>query len=194
MLLVVQLLATSVKQMRQQEQQARLSGSGSPVLLDPLEGFSSGTVAGPEANPFLSDAKDAGGSFWDPGDGGGYSGISSAGRAGGSSSSPAWGSRRPPLQQQQQLAGTRWQASGCSLDGAGVGSMGPRTSLGGASSGGRDEQFGSLHETGQVSIFWSLVGCLLAAAQFTSSALLPACVLPRQQAGLGENKVRHSPA
>lgn len=160
--LVVQLLATSVKQMRQQEQQARFSSSGSPVLLDPLEDFSSSTVAGPEVNPFLSDADNPGGSFWDPGDRGGYRGSSSAGGAG-SSSSPAWGSRKPHLQQQQQLASTRWQASGCSSNGAGVGSMGPGASLGGGSSGGRDEQFGSLHETGQVSVLCCLVGCLLAA-------------------------------
>lgn len=136
--------------MRQQEHQARVSGSGSPFPAHTLE--DSPSTADPSTspvNPFLDDDIDTLGGLGDlsmaAGNGGGpYRNGSSTG--GGSSGSPMWGASKPPLQQQQ-----RWKDAVWSSEGGGAGSMGlGSTSGGGSSFAGRDEQFGSLHETGQV--------------------------------------------
>lgn len=175
--LLLQLLAASVKQLRQQEQQARGSGTGS---LQPAYPFEDGSSTAAAANPFMSEGGDepsadnmgypdypasanGAGSFWNSSQQG-----SSAG--GGSSNGPAWGASKPPLQQQQHqqqgLGGMQGKQGGWNWDAGGLGQ-----GSGGGSAGGfgtRDEQFGSLHDTGQVSCVCctSHMYCLLTLARF----------------------------
>jgi len=149
----VQLSASTVKQMRQQEREARLSSSGGPTPASPYNGSAS---AGPPVNnPFLTgddDADDQIGGF------GALSGYDAGGQryssSAGGGNSPAWSAGRPPLQQpQQQLNGLRWRDAsgpGWSSDGGAGGSLGPGSGAGSCGWGVREEQLGSLHDTGQV--------------------------------------------
>lgn len=132
-----------------------MSSSGGPGPASPYNG--SASAGSPVNNPFLTGNDD-------PDDGigglGALSGFDAGGQryssSAGGGNSPAWSAGRPPLQQppqQQQLNGLRWRdasGTGWSSEGGAGGSLGQGSGAGSCGWGAREEQLGSLHDTGQV--------------------------------------------
>jgi hypothetical protein len=193
--MLLQLLNLSVKQLRQQEQQARLSGNGSPAQLDPFDNRSDAAAAiaaGSGFNPFMSEGDEAGVlQSPDPSvilNGGNVNGgyRSPWSEGGGSTGSPMWGPSKPPLQQQQQqqqLSGIQWRSPGYAAEGSGGVGLGPGSGAGSEGYGLREEQLGSLHETGQVCACVRVCVCACLPAQSRSAAAMVCMTCAGNQQG-----------